>query len=155
MPSAPFKKCSKCRFVWRERTSFLTDPNVKMVGYQVHFEKLKAGLFLFDHSCRTTMAVEAGKFQDLYDGPMFADNLTGTEDGEDRCLQLTDLHPCRLKCECTYVRNVAQIILNWPKRWWSVIGGNAISYRPTTGSGQTLTGLKFMKSTSPSMSYSE
>jgi len=115
MPDSSFKKCSKCGFEWRERASFLTDPNLEMVGYQVHFEQLQAGLFLFNHTCRTTLAIEAGEFQDLYDGPIFTEKLTSTGDCQGRCLQPSDLHPCLSKCECAFVRNIAQLIRHWPK----------------------------------------
>ncbi len=50
-----------------------------MVGYQVDFDELKAGLFLFTHSCGTTLSVCAGDFQDLYNGPIFVERLNGTE----------------------------------------------------------------------------
>ena len=49
--STSFKTCSKCGFVWPGRLSFLSDPQLRIVGYQVDFDKLKAGLFLFNHSC--------------------------------------------------------------------------------------------------------
>jgi len=47
---------------WR---AFLEDRGLIIVGYQVHFKEIVAGLFLFNHSCMTTLSIEAGKFQDL------------------------------------------------------------------------------------------
>jgi hypothetical protein len=88
---------------------------LRLIGYQVHFEELAAGLFLFDHSCGTSLAIEAKQFQDLYSGPIFTERLTGTEECEGRCLHENDLGPCRAKCECAYVRGVVQVILNWRK----------------------------------------
>lgn len=116
LQSTSFKTCSRCRFVWAGRTSFLSDPALHLVGYQVHFEEHTAGLFLFNHSCGTTLSVQAGEFQDLYDGPMFTERLTGTEECQGFCLHEDDLSPCFAKCECAYVREVLQVILNWPKK---------------------------------------
>jgi hypothetical protein len=113
--STSFKTCSKCGFAWHDRVSFLSDPQLHMVGYQVAFDELIAGLFLFSHSCGTTFSVPAGDFQDLYDGPIFRERLNGTEKCPGCCLREKDLHPCPEKCECAYVLEITQIVLNWPK----------------------------------------
>ncbi len=110
-----FKKCSKCRFAWLTREAFLGDPNLTIIGYQVHFQELTAGLFLFNHSCDTTIAVKAGRFHDLYAGPIFGDSLAGTADCPEYCLRKRELRPCPAKCEFAYVREIIQIIRNWPK----------------------------------------
>lgn len=113
---APFKKCSKCGFVWRKRDSFLGDPTLHMIGYQANFDELMAGLFLFTDRCGTTFSIEAYEFRDLYGGPIFTERLNDTEECEGYCLHKDDLRPCRAKCECAYVREVLQSILKWPKR---------------------------------------
>ena len=112
----PFKKCPKCKAMWPTRESFLEDPDLWIVGYQVHFEELVAGFFLFNHSCMTTLSIEAGKFQELYDGPIFAERLIGTAECGEFCLRKYDLRPCPAKCEFAYVREIIQIIKNWPKQ---------------------------------------
>ena len=111
-----FKKCSKCGFVWPERASFLDDPNLRLIGYQADFEELMAGTFLFNHTCKTTLAIKADDFQDLYDGPMFTERMEGTEECGGHCLHKDDLRPCPMKCECAFVREIVQVILNWPKQ---------------------------------------
>jgi len=111
-----FKTCSQCGFVWESRESFLKDPALKMIGYQVHGEDQREGLFLFNHDCHTTLSLRAGHFLDLYQGPMFQARLIGTEACPGQCLRQGDLRPCPEKCECAYVREVIQIILNWPKQ---------------------------------------
>ncbi len=110
-----FKKCTKCGFVWPERMSFLSDPQLCLVGYQANFEELVAGFFLFTHICGTTFSIEAGDFRDLYEGPIFSERLNGTNGCERYCLHEDDLRPCSAKCECAYVREIGQIILKWPK----------------------------------------
>jgi G:T-mismatch repair DNA endonuclease (very short patch repair protein) len=52
---ASFKGCSICNKVWKNRDGFLDDPDIVIVGYQVHFEDLTEGLFLFNHTCRGTL----------------------------------------------------------------------------------------------------
>lgn len=95
--------------------SFLSDPKVRMVGYQVDFDELMAGLFLFNHSCGTTFSVRAGDFQDLYKGPIFMERLNGTEECQSYCLHENDLHHCPAKCECAYVLEITQVVSKWPK----------------------------------------
>jgi hypothetical protein len=87
-----------------------------MIGYQPDFEELMAGLFLFHHSCGTSFAVQADAFEDLYDGPMFTEKLRGTKECGGHCLHKNDLRSCPAKCECAYVREIVQVILNWPKK---------------------------------------
>jgi len=113
--SLPFKKCPMCEAIWPTRESFLEDRDLTIVGYQVHVEQLVAGLFLFNHCCMTTLAVEAGKFQDLYDGPIFEERLAGTPECREFCFRKYDLRPCPAKCEFAYVREIIQIVKNCPK----------------------------------------
>ena len=112
-----FKSCPNCRFEWRSREHFLDDPKVKMIGYQVNFQKLELGYFLFNHTdCKTTIALEVNKFQDLSDGPIYKERKTGTDSCPTYCLNKHELEPCPEKCECAYVRDVMQIVRNWEKK---------------------------------------
>ena len=117
-----FKTCSVCRQTWKDRKSFLGDAEVVLVGYQVNFGELQAGLFLFNHErpqCRTTLAINAEAFLDLYDGPIFDERATGTAECSSYCLQESNLSLCPTKCECAYVREVLNII----RRWRATAGG--------------------------------
>ncbi len=105
-----FKICSKCGVGWKDRKSFLDDVNITMLGYQAHFKRLTAGLFLFNHSCHGTLSIEAHEFADLYDGPIFQDKLTGSDDCPGYCLHEKILDPCIVHCECAYVREIIQIL---------------------------------------------
>jgi hypothetical protein len=89
------------------------------VGYQSWLDDLELGLFLFNHdTCGTTLALQAGAFTDLYDGPVFAGSgkLMGTDACSTYCLNSSDLRPCPKECECAYVRQVLQIVRSWPKQ---------------------------------------
>jgi len=116
MVKNPFKICSACNFVWAERNVFLGDHGIKATGYQVDFNRLKSGLFLFKHaSCHSTISIPAGEFTDLYNGEIFEMRSTGKGDCPGYCLRKNELRPCPAKCECAFVREVLQLVKNWPK----------------------------------------
>jgi hypothetical protein len=111
-----FKKCTSCEEVWGSREDFLNDPATIIRGYQVHFDELELGYFLFDHDvCGTTLALRAGGFTDLYEGEVYKERLTGTQSCPGYCLSAKELRPCPEKCECAYVRDVIQIVKKWEK----------------------------------------
>ncbi len=112
----PFKRCTCCARVWEDRTTFLEDAQVETVGYMAHFEDLRLGLFLFNHqTCGTTLAIKAGLFADLYAGPIFAEQMRGTEPCPGYCLNQTKLGPCPVQCECAYVREILEVVRTFPK----------------------------------------
>ena len=109
-----FKLCSNCGEKWETREEFLSDKGLRLIGYQVHFEELELGIFLFNHICNTTLGIAAKEFTDLYDGIIFSERATGSEECSEYCLDQNNLMSCPVKCECAYVREVLQIIKNWP-----------------------------------------
>jgi len=111
-----FKKCTCCGFSWLSREQFLCDTQVELVGYQVNFNNLRLGFFLFNHlTCKSTIAIAAGRFIDLYNGPVFAERLTGSDSCPGYCLHDDILQPCTARCECAYVREILQVVRNWPR----------------------------------------
>jgi len=111
-----FRRCSACEAAWNAREDFLADSGVALVGYRASLIDLHAGVFLFSHRCGAVIMMDAGEFVDLYDGPVYEDRRTGSEECPGYCLRKEELRPCPVKCECAYVREVVQIVLNWPKR---------------------------------------
>jgi hypothetical protein len=110
MPENVFKTCIVCGKKWLSRDEFLADSDISSIGYQANFVSLEKGLFLFNHSCHNTLSIEVHAFADLYDGPIYASRLLGTEDCAGYCLQRNILRPCPEKCECAYVRQVLQCL---------------------------------------------
>lgn len=111
-----FKKCSCCEGSWFSRDDFLDDGQIELVGYQANFCQLELGYLLFNHmSCQSTLAIHAGLFKDLYSGPIFDQRLTDTEVCQGFCKDSIALEPCEEKCECAYVREIMQIIRDWPE----------------------------------------
>jgi hypothetical protein len=111
----PFKICPKCGIQWSTREKLLEDPELALVGYQANFRAIEAGILLFNHTCRTTLALPASDFQDLYNGPVFVERATGSSECGGHCLHQNDLGPCPARCECAYVRHILQLIKGWPK----------------------------------------
>ena len=105
-----FKVCPTCGFVWQSRNQFMTDKNISMMGYQVNFKDLAAGLFLFNHICRETFAMDVNTFKDLYKGFIFEGKATGSDVCPGFCLHKKELKPCPAKCECAFVREIVQIL---------------------------------------------
>ena len=110
-----FKKCTSCGHTWENRDAFLADPDIKIIGYEASFDNIKDGLFLFNHVCKTTLAMDVKGFDDLYTGPVYDMSLAGTEECSDLCHDMTKLDACDAKCKFAYVRDIIQIIKNWPK----------------------------------------
>ena len=114
-----FKICSLCGHIWKTRDDFLSDPQIRLGGYQARLKELVAGIFLFTHvrsDCKTTLGLRAEVFADLYDGPIFTDRLTDTESCPQYCKKPSELDPCPNKCECAFVREILQIVKDWSKR---------------------------------------
>jgi hypothetical protein len=111
-----FKKCTCCESPWYSRDAFLQDRNIALVGYQANFCQLELGYLLFNHlTCKSTIAIPAGRFKDLYEGPLFSQRMHGSEICQGFCEDIDALEPCENQCECAYVREILQIIKQWPK----------------------------------------
>ncbi len=112
-----FKQCPCCSRAWPTRDAFLCDSKLVVVGYQVNFEELLLGFFMFSHrACGSTIALPAESFRDLYDGPIYESRATGTDECPEYCLYESELGACLAKCECAYVREILQIVRRWPKK---------------------------------------
>ncbi len=110
MSSIFFKECVNCSHRWQTREEFLADQDIHAIGYQANFVALEKGLFLFNHSCHSTLSIEVHAFADLYQGPIFQDRVTGTDSCSGYCLHRNILKPCPAKCECAYVREILQVL---------------------------------------------
>ncbi|MGD8366885.1 MAG: hypothetical protein PVG78_04525 [Desulfobacterales bacterium] len=108
-----FKTCTMCRHPWPCRDDFIDDPSLKVSGYMANFDRLELGILLFDHlSCKTTLSLSADLFRDLYDGPVYTERKTGTDECPGYCLDKEELRPCPAECECAYVRDILNIIVS-------------------------------------------
>lgn len=127
MTESVFKVCG-CGRQWKEREEFLSDPDVRLAGYQVNFVELRQGFFLFNHivpRCGSTLAVVVDRFVDLYSGAVFTRRASGSSECPGSCLRRGDLTPCPVECECAYVRHVLEQVSRWPKAERAAGGGGA------------------------------
>jgi len=117
--NSKYKECKCCKNVWKTRDDFLSDPNIRLVGYQANFFQLKLGWLLFNHyPCRTTLAVSVADMQDMYKGEMFDEVVVDTKDCPGYCRNKHELESCgNTKCECNYVREVIHTIKHNKKEW--------------------------------------
>ena len=111
-----FKQCSVCQQTWHVREKFLADPGIEIIGYQVSFGEIKDGLFLFNHLCKTTLALKVKQFDDFCRGIRYDAEATGTDACSGYCLDMSDLRRCDTACKYAYVRDILQIIRGWPKK---------------------------------------
>jgi signal transduction histidine kinase len=110
-----FRECPDCGVVWPSQEDFLNDTALSLVGYQVHFEKLMAGILQFSHACGTTLAVSVSDFRHLFGGKTFDQRLTDTDACPGYCKSEDELSPCPAECQCAQIREVLQAVRDWPK----------------------------------------
>ena len=108
-----FKKCTLCGKKWKNREDLLNDPEVAIIGYQMHFKSLRKGILLFNHTCKGTFGIKAEFFQDLYPEKEYKKNFFGTNECKQLCTNESDLTRCPNDCECSWVREIIQVIKNW------------------------------------------
>ncbi|MEW5774722.1 MAG: hypothetical protein AB1916_14490 [Thermodesulfobacteriota bacterium] len=114
MPSAkPFASCPMCSREWKDLDAFLSDPDLRIDGYEADFERLEWSLFYFTHlrpGCGSTFTVEAEHFFCLYDGAKYTERRVFKDDCPQLCLDTTQLDRCDAFCECAFNREVIQVI---------------------------------------------
>ena len=110
-----FKNCKVCILTWKDRDSFLSDPDTEIIGYQINFTGFNDGYFLFNHLCGTTLSVSVDMFGDLYHGPKYKNILTDSDQCQGHCLNENDLSSCGVECEFAFAREILQIIRKWQK----------------------------------------
>ncbi len=111
-----FKTCSFCGKKWKTREEFLSDKKVKLVGYQINYIDIEKGLFLFNHSCNTTIAIEVEEFMDLYKGVKYTENKLNTDECPGYCLDEKELQDCGNTCYYNQVRKLMLVILDYNKK---------------------------------------
>lgn len=124
-PAAGFKTCPKCGRVWETRDAFLSDPELRLLGYQADFHDPRQGLLLLNHSrpdCLTTLSIAAREFGDLAGAGLisWSSRRAGTQDCPGHCLRRNNLERCPAECDCAFAREIVARIAAWPKQEPSV-----------------------------------
>lgn len=110
----PFKACPLCGVTWSTMFELLADPQIRLHGYQVDFEDLLQGIFLFNHlECNTTISIKVWRFQGIHHGPVYAEQKNGSQQCPEYCLKPDLLVPCPSECACAFIRDLMQMIREW------------------------------------------
>ena len=58
-----FKQCPLCQFIWGTSSDFLKDAGLSCIGRQMGARAGDLGLIMFNHSCGTTLSINADGFK--------------------------------------------------------------------------------------------
>jgi hypothetical protein len=113
-----FVSCPKCGNEWGRCGDFLSDRDVRLLGFQSGSTIPNDGLFLFTHErCGTTLAVELSSFRSLLPLPALAPSCWIKGDTPSFCLGRAQEICCPLECICEHVWILSHTIASWPKRF--------------------------------------
>ncbi len=118
MNDQAFKTCPTCKHAWPTLDHFLADPDLTLTGYQVHFDELEGGLFMFTHTsrtCGTTLAIPVKAFASLTDRPILSKRGSQPDKCPGMCMRERELGVCPEECECSWVRKILTLINESPK----------------------------------------
>ena len=107
---ARFKECKTCGLQWESLDQFISDKKINFIGYQARFDLARVGLFLFNHSCGTTLAIPVGEFEQFLhlDTSAFTAGSAGCLG---YCTDVNNLEPCtNTNCKGKPIRDLIQII---------------------------------------------
>ncbi len=91
----------------------MSDKGIKVIGYQVFFEDLRQGMFMFNHTCNTTIAIKTDVFMDLYQGPVYTRRNPSGNKCPGKCLNKNMMSPCSDDCRCAFVSHIMTKIQEW------------------------------------------
>lgn len=114
MSDGDFKTCPSCFQTWETMETFLSDPTLELNGYKPDFKELEYGMFFFTHKvepCFSTMTLMVDDFRSLYQGPVYKENKALSAECPRYCIDDKQLARCEALCECAFVREIMQIIL--------------------------------------------
>jgi len=109
-----YEQCNLCHTEWRTLDDLLSDPEVRLNGYQPCFQLPDAGLFLFTHDldhCHATVALPVIDFQHLYTGSRHTRLMVGDAGCLLHCLNQHDLSPCTNPCAMAWVRHILCVLV--------------------------------------------
>lgn len=113
-----FKTCPHCGTAWRARDDLLADPEVRVVGYQLHPRDPMKGFYIFQHDapgCDTSFAVHAAPFLDLAPPSAHEELIYRGEQCEGHCLRVENLGRCHAPCRGAVFREVLGFLAARPQ----------------------------------------
>lgn len=110
----PFRTCGACRRRWFDAMSFLTDPDLAIVGLQVAPHLPEANLLVFEHACGSSVSVRTARLRCLLPDPAQGESWPdrfGTEDCRELCRCLDEWAACDRPCANARDRELLRVIL--------------------------------------------
>ncbi|MGD0586407.1 MAG: hypothetical protein ABSA86_11655 [Oryzomonas sp.] len=107
--AAIFKICPCCATEWPTKIKLLSDPSLKLHGYQGSYKNRETGVLLFTHlnpSCGSTMALDVSEFSDLYTGATYCVGKALSAEYPRYCVDPNFSAQRGTFCECGYVRDI-------------------------------------------------
>ena len=110
-----FHFCANCKVLWALRSQFLSDHEVKFLGYKPAVAVDAPGHLAFRHErCYTKLDLDLESFMDLAGGPLVTESCAVRGTKVEYCLAGLAAS-CPLRCVCAYVWRTSRIIKDWPK----------------------------------------
>lgn len=104
-----FKICPCCATEWPTKSKLLSDPSLKLHGYQRSYKNRETGLLLFTHlnpSCGSTMGLAVSEFSDLYTGDNYCVGKALSPECPRDCADPNFAAQLGTFCECGYVHDI-------------------------------------------------
>lgn len=104
-----FKTCPCCATEWPTKSTLLSDPSLKLHGYQRSYKNREVGVLLFTHlnpSCGSTMALDVSEFSDLFTGANYCVDKALSPECPRYCVDPNFAVQRDTFCECGYVRDI-------------------------------------------------
>ncbi len=116
MTNETFKTCSFCHVKWETRDAFLGDSQLRLIGYQQHYEEQRLGFFLFIHSlCQTTLSFDPKHLMDLNPMQVFRAEYHDSHHAPFYCLR-TKKTGCWTPCECAAIYEYQSLIKSYKQK---------------------------------------
>jgi DNA-binding CsgD family transcriptional regulator len=111
-----FQCCLGCKVLWSLRSQFLSDREVKFLGYERNQPVDAPGSLLFVHErCGSKLGLPLESFRGLTRAPLTAESCAARGEKAEHCLAQTSATECPLKCVCAFVWQTSHLIRDWPK----------------------------------------
>ncbi len=107
-----FARCGSCHARWPSWEAFVTDVDVRLLGFQGYAPVPEANLLVFEHRCGSTVSIRTARLRHLLP-EMDTDglpSLRGTEQCPGHCRSLDDMGMCDLPCAHARERELIRIV---------------------------------------------
>jgi hypothetical protein len=116
--NAPFKECGSCHRIWEYWQDFISDPEVRLLGFQGSTRLPETNLLVFHHRCGTSISVLANKLRHILpkdEQELQLPILFGDENCSKYCREIENLKTCNRNCINARDRRLILAVLDMKK----------------------------------------